>query len=150
MLSKDNVDQHALLEYARQAADMSTQHRLPNLEFAHNHYGQPDVAMFDFTSMFVAEHACRVVERQGYRLLVGLVGDTLLEVYVQTCNIFTSTLYGLLQLSNCFGFICPNVCVIRVINTPDIFVFYTISCCMTVSYYAATYIKLTAEIGMLA
>jgi len=82
LLLKDNVDQSALLKYAREAADIATRHQLPNLEFAHNHYGQPDVAMFDFTSMYAAENACRVVERQGYRLLVALVGDTLLEVNI--------------------------------------------------------------------
>jgi hypothetical protein len=53
---------------------------LPQLEFAVNHYGQPDVAMFDFTSMFAAENASRVVERHGHKLLQILVGDSLLEV----------------------------------------------------------------------
>ena len=80
LLAKDNVDQSALLTYAHEAANIATRHQLPNLEFAHNHYGQPDVAMFDFTSMYAAENACRVIERQGYRLLIALVGDTLLEV----------------------------------------------------------------------
>lgn len=70
----------ALLRYAREAADYSTNHGLPNLDFAPNHLDQPDVDMFDFTSMFSAEHACRVVERLGHKLLIGLVGDTLLEV----------------------------------------------------------------------
>lgn len=85
------MNQQALLDYARQVANMSTQHQLANLEFAHNHYGQPDVAMFDLTSMFAAEHACRIVERQGYRLLVALVGDTLLEVNYCFLNIFADT-----------------------------------------------------------
>jgi len=80
LLLKENVNQSALLSYAHEAAGIATRHQLPNMEFAHNHYGQPDVAMFDFTSMFAAENACRVIERQGYRLLVALVGDTLLEV----------------------------------------------------------------------
>jgi len=53
---------------------------LPQLEFAVNHYGQPDVAMFDFTSMFAAENASRVIERHGHKLLQILVGDSLLEV----------------------------------------------------------------------
>jgi len=53
---------------------------LPHLEFAVNHYGQPDVAMFDFTSMFAAENASRVIERHGHKLLQILVGDSLLEV----------------------------------------------------------------------
>ncbi|KAK7896723.1 hypothetical protein WMY93_022048 [Mugilogobius chulae] len=50
LLSPDNVDQNALQLYAREAADFSTNHQLPSLDFAMNHYGQPDVAMFDFTS----------------------------------------------------------------------------------------------------
>ena len=68
------------MNYAREAADVSTNHMLPHLDFAHNHYGQPDVAMFDFTSMFAAEHASRIIEKNGKRLLVCLVGDSLLEV----------------------------------------------------------------------
>jgi hypothetical protein len=76
----ENVDKNALMEYAREAADFSTGCRLPQLEFALNHYGQPDIAMFDFTSMYAAENASRVVEKKGHRLLVTLVGDSLLEV----------------------------------------------------------------------
>lgn len=86
LLSKENVNQDALLTYAREAADFSTNFQLPNLEFAHNHYGQPDVAMFDFTSMFAAEHASKVLERKGHKLLMGLVGDSLLEVSVWHCT----------------------------------------------------------------
>ena len=33
-------------------------------KFALNHYGEPDVAMFDFTSMYAAENACRVKKIQ--------------------------------------------------------------------------------------
>ena len=82
LLAPENVDKDALQMYAREAADFSTEYQLPQLEFAVNHYGQPDVAMFDFTSMFAAENASRVVERHGYRLLQILVGDSLLEVTV--------------------------------------------------------------------
>ena len=80
LLSRNNVNQEALLDYAKQAADMSTNRQLPSLDFAHNHYGQPDIAMFDFTSLYHSEHASRVEEKHGHRLLVGLVGDSLLEV----------------------------------------------------------------------
>lgn len=82
LLSLDNVDKTALMEYAREAADFSTNYKLPQLEFAVNHYGQPDVAMFDFTSMYAAENASRVVEKNGHRLLTALVGDSLLEVCI--------------------------------------------------------------------
>lgn len=57
---------------------------MPNLEFAVNHYGKPDVAMFDFTSMFAAESSCRVIVRKNYRLMQCLVGDSLLEPFWPT------------------------------------------------------------------
>lgn len=80
LLSPENVDRAALTEYARDAADFATGYALPSLEFAVNHYGQADVAMFDFTSMYAADNACRLLERRGHWLLQGLVGDCLLEV----------------------------------------------------------------------
>uniref|UniRef100_A0A672NMX6 F-actin monooxygenase n=1 Tax=Sinocyclocheilus grahami TaxID=75366 RepID=A0A672NMX6_SINGR len=81
LLSRDNVDQNALLSYAREAADFSTNHQLPTLDFAINHYGQPDVAMFDFTCMYASENAAMVRQRRGHPLLVALVGDSLLEPF---------------------------------------------------------------------
>ncbi|XP_071535359.1 uncharacterized protein Mical isoform X2 [Panulirus ornatus] len=84
LLHPSNVDRNALLDYAREAADFSTNYQLPHLDFAVNHYGKPDVAMFDFTSMFAAENACRMLERKGHKLLAGLVGDTLLEPFWPT------------------------------------------------------------------
>ncbi|XP_038597124.1 F-actin-monooxygenase MICAL3 isoform X14 [Tachyglossus aculeatus] len=81
LLSRDNVDQEALLSYAREAADFSTNQQLPSLDFAINHYGQPDVAMFDFTCMYASENAALVREQNGHQLLVALVGDSLLEPF---------------------------------------------------------------------
>ncbi|KAM4569837.1 protein-methionine sulfoxide oxidase mical3b isoform 2-T2 [Odontesthes bonariensis] len=81
LLSRDNVDQDALQAYAREAADFSTNHQLPLLDFAINHYGQPDVAMFDFTCMYASENAAMVRQRHGHQLLVTLVGDSLLEPF---------------------------------------------------------------------
>ncbi|XP_072124184.1 F-actin-monooxygenase MICAL3-like isoform X7 [Mobula birostris] len=81
LLSRNNVNQDALLNYAREAADFSTNHKLPQLDFAMNHYGQPDVAMFDFTCMYASENASLVREESGKRLLVNLVGDSLLEPF---------------------------------------------------------------------
>lgn len=80
LLSSENVNQEALLSYAREAADFGTNYQLPTLDFAMNHCGQPDVAMFDFTSMYASENAALVRERLGHQLLVALVGDSLLEV----------------------------------------------------------------------
>ncbi|KAK7067265.1 [F-actin]-monooxygenase mical3 [Halocaridina rubra] len=84
LLHPNNVDRNALLDYAREAADFSTNYQLPHLDFAVNHYGKPDVAMFDFTSMFAAENACRMIEKKGYKLLSALVGDSLLEPFWPT------------------------------------------------------------------
>ncbi|XP_067352610.1 F-actin-monooxygenase MICAL2 isoform X10 [Channa argus] len=81
LLSGENVNQEALLCYAREAADFGTNYQLPTLDFAMNHCGQPDVAMFDFTSMHASENAALVRERFGHQLLVALVGDSLLEPF---------------------------------------------------------------------
>ncbi|XP_059190994.1 F-actin-monooxygenase mical2b isoform X2 [Centropristis striata] len=81
LLSLDNVNQEALLSYAREAADFGTNYQLPSLDYAINHYGQPDVAMFDFTSMYASENAALIREKHGHQLLVFLVGDSLLEPF---------------------------------------------------------------------
>ncbi|KAA8591444.1 hypothetical protein FQN60_002387 [Etheostoma spectabile] len=57
LLAPANVDHEALCRYAREAAQFSTGGKLPDLQFARNHAGQPDVAMFDFTCMQRAENA---------------------------------------------------------------------------------------------
>ncbi|XP_053283541.1 F-actin-monooxygenase mical2b isoform X1 [Pleuronectes platessa] len=81
LLSTENVNQEALLCYAREAADFGTNYQLPTLDFAMNHCGQPDVAMFDFTSMYASENAALVRERFGHQLLEALVGDSLVEPF---------------------------------------------------------------------
>lgn len=74
------MDLRALQAFARAAADFSTDGQLPSLDFAADHRGRPDVAVFDFTSAHASENAAMVRSRRGYRLLVALVGDSLLEV----------------------------------------------------------------------
>ncbi|XP_032748775.1 F-actin-monooxygenase MICAL2 isoform X3 [Rattus rattus] len=81
LLCAENVNQDNLLSYAREAADFATNYQLPSLDFAINHNGQPDVAMFDFTSMYASENAALMRERQAHQLLVALVGDSLLEPF---------------------------------------------------------------------
>eukprot|EP00116_Pleurobrachia_bachei_P005411 sb/3465673/ len=80
LLSYENVDRAQLLNFNRQAADFSA--GLPHYEFAVDPVtGQEDVAIFDFTSMYSAEYAARILEKRGQRLLVGLVGDGLMEPF---------------------------------------------------------------------
>ncbi|XP_062481537.1 F-actin-monooxygenase MICAL1 isoform X2 [Pezoporus occidentalis] len=81
LLSPENVSRDALLSYAKEAANFSTNYCLPQLEFALNHRGLPDVDMFDFTCMTRSENAALVREHNGVRLLLGLVGDCLVEPF---------------------------------------------------------------------
>ncbi|XP_032414714.1 F-actin-monooxygenase mical1 isoform X1 [Xiphophorus hellerii] len=81
LLAPANVDHVALYLYAHEAAYFSTGGQLPDLQFALNPAGQPDVAMFDFTCMHRAEHASLVRERRGKKLLIALVGDCLVEPF---------------------------------------------------------------------
>ena len=80
LLHPDNVNKSALMDYIRDTCDYCTDYQLPNLRFALNHKNEPDVALFDFTSMFAARSSCHVKERHGKQLLSCLVGDGLLEV----------------------------------------------------------------------
>uniref|UniRef100_K7FEY9 F-actin monooxygenase n=1 Tax=Pelodiscus sinensis TaxID=13735 RepID=K7FEY9_PELSI len=69
LLSAENVNQEALLSYAMEAANFSTNYQLPDLEFALNHRNRP------------SENAALVRECHGVRLLIGLVGDCLVEPF---------------------------------------------------------------------
>uniref|UniRef100_UPI0037E786BA F-actin-monooxygenase mical1 n=1 Tax=Semicossyphus pulcher TaxID=241346 RepID=UPI0037E786BA len=81
LLAPANVDHEALCRYAHDAAFFSTGGNLPDLQFAKSPSGKPDVAMFDFTCMHRAENASLVRERRGKKLLMGLVGDSLVEPF---------------------------------------------------------------------
>ncbi|XP_059128477.1 F-actin-monooxygenase MICAL1 [Peromyscus eremicus] len=81
LLGRANVVPEALQRFARAAADFATHGKLGKLEFAQDARGRPDVAAFDFTSMMRAESSARVQEKHGARLLLGLVGDCLVEPF---------------------------------------------------------------------
>jgi len=97
LLSPNNINKTELLSLAKDTATWAT--GLSNLKFALNHHGCEDTQIFDFTSMYCAENACRVKEiyqrskcckqqngnnvRTGH-LLLGLVGDSLLEPFWPT------------------------------------------------------------------
>ena len=63
LLHPKNINKEMLLEYIRDACDYCTDYQLPHLDFALNHHGEPDVALFDFTSMFAAGFASHVYEK---------------------------------------------------------------------------------------
>jgi len=85
LLARDNVNFTQLCNFACEAAQFATKCSSQfTFEFAENHYGAPDVQMFDFTSLFHAVNASRIVERHGKQILMALVGDSLLESFWPT------------------------------------------------------------------
>lgn len=84
LLALDNMDMTALYNYAKEAAQYATNNALPFYDFALNHYGNPDVALFDFTSVYAADNASHVRVRMGHKLLIQLVGDSLIEPFWPT------------------------------------------------------------------
>ena len=84
LLAPSNIDQSKLLEYVTDVVQYATKGTLKKLELKIVGNNQPDIAAFDFTSIKKAEHAARIIERKGSKLLVGLVGDSLLEVSIKT------------------------------------------------------------------
>ena len=80
MLSRSNIDRAALEAFAIDVAKFTTKGQLKNLEFVLNQRGNNDVAVFDFTSLYSSENASRIIERKGKRILLGVAGDTLMEV----------------------------------------------------------------------
>lgn len=74
------MNHERLIEYALDAVKVGTEGKLTDIEFVKNDRGKSDIAVFDFTSLKKAEHAAKIVERKGHRLLMALVGDSLIEV----------------------------------------------------------------------
>ncbi|XP_062516077.1 myosin-2 heavy chain-like isoform X2 [Corticium candelabrum] len=81
LVASSNVDHGKLYQYAREAAEYVTKKELPHYDFEPMTDGRPDVALFDFTSMYAADHAARILERNGKRLMLALVGDSILEPF---------------------------------------------------------------------
>eukprot|EP00118_Oscarella_pearsei_P011308 m.75015 g.75015 ORF g.75015 m.75015 type:complete len:1378 (+) comp35924_c0_seq5:1629-5762(+) len=81
LVSSANIDINRLCDFAREAAKYATDAELPKYEFAQTVDGRLDVALFDFTSMYATDSAARIFERKGKKLMVALVGDSLLEPF---------------------------------------------------------------------
>ena len=82
LLDPTNINQRELVNFAKESAQWATKDKMANLDFAKNHNGKDDVAIFDFTAMHQAEHSCLIREKHGKQLLECIVGDTLIEVCI--------------------------------------------------------------------
>ena len=84
LMAPSNLNRDKLHEFAIDAAKYSTAHfstELPTTEFALDGRGNPDCACFDFTNLYSARNASRVMVRKGHQLLMTIVGDSLLEPF---------------------------------------------------------------------
>ena len=84
LMGPRNINREKLHEFAIDAAQYSTTHfsnPLPTKEFALDARGNPDCAVFDFTNLYSARNASRVMVRKGHQLLMSIVGDSLLEPF---------------------------------------------------------------------
>ena len=79
LLSSTNVNASALSAYAKEAALAATKNAFP-FELIQTAKGEDDVSIFDFTSLTQSKNACRINQKQGHRLFLCLVGDSLIEV----------------------------------------------------------------------
>ena len=83
LLQPSNIDLAALEALAVEAAQFSTGYfstALPVTQFA-SWKGRNDVSIFDFTNLHVSKNASQVVSQGGHHLLLGLVGDSLIEPF---------------------------------------------------------------------
>ena len=81
LLEKQNVDLDQLIQYTLDTVHYATKYNLPtDIKLVQNPNGTPDIAVFDFTSLKKSASASKMMERKGKRLLMALVGDSLLQV----------------------------------------------------------------------
>jgi len=87
ILHPSNVDKDKLMEYAKKAALYSTEkksYKLPHTDWVmipRGENGSPDCCIFDFTNLYAARVAARVMVRKGQPLLCTIVGDSLLQPF---------------------------------------------------------------------
>ena len=84
LLDRTNIDPIKLQEYARKAANFATQYKLPDLKFAQNSRGNPDVSIFDFTSRYHSKYAAVCRKTKKSKILGLLVGDSLINPFWPT------------------------------------------------------------------
>ena len=83
LLDKDNQNMDALKEFVLKAAVHSTERnpvkKSARLECSLDNL--VDVSIFNFSELYRSAQASRVIERRGRRLLIGLVGDSLMQPF---------------------------------------------------------------------
>ena len=83
LLQPSNIDLTALEALAVEAAQFSTGYfstPLPVTQFS-TWKGRNDVSIFDFTNLHVSKNASQVLSQGRHHLLLGLVGDSLIEPF---------------------------------------------------------------------
>ena len=83
LLNKENQNVDALKEFVLKAAAHSTEgnpvKKSAKLECSHD--SLVDVSIFNFSELYRSAQASRVIERQDRQLLIGLVGDSLMQPF---------------------------------------------------------------------
>ena len=83
LLDKDNQNMDALKEFVLKAAVHSTEgnpvKKSARLECSLDNL--VDLSIFNFSELYRSAQASRVIERRGRRLLIGLVGDSLMQPF---------------------------------------------------------------------
>ena len=80
LLAKENIDYSTLRSFTQEVALKATAGQLPNPQYEVNHHNVEDLAIFDFTSISMANNSCYAREVGGHVLMQCIVGDSLLEV----------------------------------------------------------------------
>ena len=81
LLARENVVKEKLMEFTKNASFLVSNEALKKLEFAKNHYGEPDLLIFDFSTPLNSVNSLRFVVRKGRTLFLSLVGDSLREPF---------------------------------------------------------------------
>jgi len=81
LLHPNNIHLENMKKFARSVAKWATDGLMPERKFADNGKGCDDIAIFDFTKMTKRVNSSRFEERNGKKLLIGLVGDALVEPF---------------------------------------------------------------------
>ena len=79
LLDPGNKDDAALKEFVVEAAVCSTEEHSTKLECSAENL--VDQSIFIFSELFQSRQACRVMERHDRQLLMGLVGDSLMQPF---------------------------------------------------------------------